>query len=144
MGSSDDDIIRRLNSSIVLTKNVNDAKDDTYKYRLNDIDIKNFNKMIKGNTARKKAMRKKYDCILESDLPYITTLFNKIRSYFYGIPIVTDSMFVSGGLYMNCLPPNGHKTYKLYLFAYRCQKDKEYIDDIEHLLKSYGFSVYHD
>lgn len=144
MDLTDDDIIKRLNNSTVLTKNVEEAKDDTYKYKLDEINIMNFNRMIKSNTKRKKETRKKYDCVLESDLPYLTDLFNKIRLYFYGIPLVADSEFVNGGLYMNCLPPKGHKTYKLYLFNYRCQKDKEYIDDIEHLLKSYGFSVYHD
>lgn len=142
--SSDDDIIKKLNNSLILTKNIKSAKDDTYKYKLNDFDVKNFNKLIKSNTTRKRNIRNKYDCILESDLPYLTDLFNKIRLYFYGIPIVSDSLFTNGGVYVNCLPPNGHKTYKLYLFNYRCQKDKEYIDDIIHLLKSYGFSIYYD
>ena len=76
--SSDDDIIKKLNNSLVLTKSIKSAKDDTYKYKLNDFDVKNFNKLIKSNTTRKRNTRNKYDCILESDLPYLTDLFNKI------------------------------------------------------------------
>ena len=140
--SADNDIINKLNNSVILAKNIKDATDDTYKYKLNDIHIINFNKMIKHNTLRKRDIRKKYSCILESDIPYLTNLFNKIRVFFYGIPMVSDKNFVTGGMYMNCLPPKGHKTFKLYLFNFRCQKDKEYVGDIEELLKSHGFHVF--
>jgi len=135
------DKIRKINNSVVLAKSIKDAKDDSYKYKLRDIKIVNFNKLIKHNTQRKKDLRKKYDCILESDIPYLVRLFNRIRIYFYGIPIKKNSGFVDGGLYVNCLAPRAHKTYELFLFTFRCQHDKEYVDDIKRLLRSHGFSV---
>ena len=144
MESDDEAMIKRINSSIVLATNIDNATDDTYKYKLNDIKVTNFNKLIKHNTSRKKETRRKYDCILESDLPHLTKLFNRIRSYFYGIPIVSDQILMKGGLYVNCLPPRAHKTYKFYLFNFRCERDKEYVGDIEKLLESYGFSVFCD
>ena len=137
-----EDKIKKINNSIILAKSIKEAKDDSYKYKLKEINIINFNKLIKHNTKRKKDLRQKYDCILESDIPYIVDLLNKIRTYFYGIPIIKDSEFIDGGLYFNCLSPHGHKTYELFLFNFRCKNDKEYINDIKILLKSHGFSVF--
>ena len=134
--------INKINNSVILADNIKNAKDDSYKYKLKDIKIVNFNKTIKHNTKRKKELRKKYNCILESDIPYLKNLFNRIRIYFYSIPIKYDSSFIDGGLYVNCLPPRGHKTYELYLFNFRCINDKEYVDDIKKLLGSHGFSVF--
>ncbi len=137
--------IDKLNNSIVLAKGIKNAIDYSYKYKLKNIKVTNFNKLIKKNTKRKRDLRSKYDCILESDIPYLTQLFNKIRKYFYGIPMVSptkSNTFVNGGLYVNCLPPRGHKTYELYLFNFRCESDLEYVDDIKKLLESHGFSCF--
>jgi hypothetical protein len=136
-------LINKLNNSVVTAINIESAIDDEYKYKLNDIQIVKINKYYKKDTQRKKELRQKYDCMLESDLEYFVTLFNKIRKYFYNIPInKNDNMLIIGGLYIDCLPKRGHKTYKLYILNFRFESDLEYIDDIKQMLEACKFKCF--
>jgi len=134
--------IDEINSQVVLANSVKDAIDDSFKYKIRDLKIKHFNKLIKHNTKRKKELRKKYDCVLDNDLVYLADIFNRIRQYFYGIPIKSSTSLINGGLYVNCLPPRGHKTYKFFILNFRFKSDLEYVNNVKKLLKSHGFSCY--
>jgi hypothetical protein len=131
--------INRINNSKVIANNIKTAIDDTYRFKIKDVKIERFSRLIENNTKRKRELRGKYNCILESDIQYISPIFNKIRKYFYGAPMNNENGFIDGGLYVNCLPPRGHKVYKLFIVNFRFKQDLAFIDDIKLLLKSRGF-----
>jgi hypothetical protein len=144
MKNNKDNIIHKLNNSTVLAKSVKNAINDSYKFKLKNIRVKNYNKLIKNNTQRKKELRKKYRCLLESDIKYLTNIFSKVRRYFSGIPMPKNSEFINGGLYINILPPKGRKTEKFYVINFRFKSDLEYVEDIKTLLESHGFKCSYD
>lgn len=99
-----------------------------------------YNKLISNNTARKKALREKYSCILASDVTHVKGIIEQIRYYFYNHTMERGGNFMTGGVYINYLPPRGHKPKKLYVVNFRCERDKELVEPIKKILASFGLT----
>lgn len=135
------DKINELNNSTILTTNIKNAVDDFSIIKLyHSYPITNFNKLINNNTQRKKNLRKKYDCLLESDIPFFENLFCGIRNYYYSLSSKCNK-FINGGVYIEYLPSRAKKTKKLFIICIRCETDVKSCYDIHRYLSLWGFPV---
>lgn len=119
------DIIKELNNSKILTNDVENAIDNFDHHKLYKFN-KHYYKLIDNNTKRKKKLRKKHKCILESDIEFLKPIFNEIRKFFSkstrNIKIENND-FINGGIYIDVLKSNAHKPTRLLIVNYRFNSD---------------------